>query len=137
MDGGGKKMTLCWGQAETCNMEPQISQGPWPLRATALSCYWKLWLEALEKWFNGDKGQAWNVFTAKAMASIPEDVRDDRDILSMMNCMALTDIIPPDRCYPNALLTAFNSQLAFGDTKISFDEVTRRAITLKAIAAAQ
>jgi hypothetical protein len=49
MADGGKQMALCWGQAGTYDTEPQTSQGSWPLRAAALSCYWKLWLEALKK----------------------------------------------------------------------------------------
>jgi hypothetical protein len=64
------------------------------------------------------------------MASIPEDIHDNIYILSMMDLMELTDITPPNRCYPSALLTAFNSQLAFGDTKSSMEERSRRATTL-------
>jgi hypothetical protein len=60
------------------------------------------------------------------MAIIPKDVRDDRDILSMMDLMALTDILPPEICYPNALFTTFDSQFAFGDTKSSMEERSRR-----------
>jgi hypothetical protein len=100
----------------------------------ALSCYWKLWLEALEKGFQGDEGQAWNEFTAHAMASIPEDVRYNRDILSMMDVLALTESTPPERCYNNALLNVFNSQLDCGDTKSSMKERSRKATTLMTIA---
>jgi hypothetical protein len=39
---GGQKMTLCWRQTRTYDTEPHTSQSPCPLRATALSCYWKL-----------------------------------------------------------------------------------------------
>jgi hypothetical protein len=74
MADGCKKMELCWVQAGTYNTEPKTSQGQCPLRSEALSCHWKLWLEALGKGFKGDEGQAWNKFTAQAMASIPEDV---------------------------------------------------------------
>jgi hypothetical protein len=136
MDGGGKNMALCWGQAGTYDTELQTNQCPWPLRSTSLSCYWKLWLEALDKGFKGDEGQAWKKFTAQAMASIPEDVHNNINILSMADLMALTDIIPPHWCYHNALLIAFNSQLSFGDTQ-SVEERSRWAATLLVIAAAQ
>jgi hypothetical protein len=137
MADGSKKMVLCWGQAGTYSMEPQTSQGPWPLRAAALSFYWNLWLEALDKGLKYEEGQAWNKFTAQAMAIIPEAVRNDRDILSMIDLLVLRDITPPDQCYHNALLTAFNLQLTCGDTKSSMGERSRRATTLKAIAVAQ
>jgi hypothetical protein len=132
-----KKMALCWGQAGSYDTEPKTSQGPWPLRAAALSCYWKLWMDALGKGFKGDEGHAWNEFTAQSMVRIAEDFHDDKDILSMMDFMAITDTHPPGQWYPNALLTAFNSQLTFGDTKISMEERSRRATTLKVTATAQ
>jgi hypothetical protein len=66
----------------------------------------------VDKGFKGDEGQAWNEFTTLAMASIPEDKRDDRDILSMMEPMALVNVLPPERFYPHALCTAFHSQFA-------------------------
>jgi hypothetical protein len=137
MSDGGKKMALCWGQAGKNNTEPPTSQCRWPLRAAALSCYWKLWLEALDEGFTGDEGRAWNEFTAQAMASIPEDFQDNIHIFSMTDLMPPRDINPPDRCYPAALLTAFNSQLDFVDKKISIAERSRRATPLKAIALAQ
>jgi hypothetical protein len=59
------------------------------------------------------------------------------DILSMTDLMALTDILPPESCYPNALLTAFDSQFDFGDTKVSMEERSMRATVLKAIAPEQ
>jgi hypothetical protein len=95
MDDCGRKMALFWVQTGTYDMGPHTSQGPWPLRAAALSCYWKLWLEALDKGFNGNEGQAWNKFTTQSMDSITEDVREDRDILSMADLMALTTPPPP------------------------------------------
>jgi hypothetical protein len=52
-----------------------------------------------------------------AMASIPEDVRDDRYNLSMTDLMALMDIHTPETCYPRALYTMFLSQFAFDDKK--------------------
>jgi hypothetical protein len=100
----------------------------------AFSCFWELWLEALERGFHGDQDQARNEFTIHSMASIPEDVRDDRYILSMTDLLALTDITPPERCYPNTLLNHFYSQLAFGNTKSSMEERSRRTTTLLAIA---
>jgi hypothetical protein len=54
MANSGKKLALCWVQPRTYNTEPQKSQGPWTLRTTALSCFLKLWLEALERGFQGD-----------------------------------------------------------------------------------
>jgi hypothetical protein len=41
---GGKRMDLCWGQMgiKTESHQPPKAQGPCPLRAAALSCYWKL-----------------------------------------------------------------------------------------------
>jgi hypothetical protein len=95
MANGGKKLALCWGQSGTNNTEHQTSQRPCPLWKTDLSCFWKLWLEALERGFQGDQDQAWNEFTAQAMDSIPEDVRDNRDILSITDLLALTDSTPP------------------------------------------
>jgi hypothetical protein len=71
------------------------------------------------------------------MSSKPKDIRDDRDILSMIDMMTLTNILPPERCYPNALCTAFHSQFTFGDTKISMEERSMRATAMKAIAVAQ
>jgi hypothetical protein len=97
---GGKRLALCWGQTCTYDTEPQASQGPCPLRTAALSCYWKLWLEALERGFEGDQGQAWDNFTTQAMSSIPEDIRDDRYILSMTDLLALTDSTPPGTMLP-------------------------------------
>jgi hypothetical protein len=76
-------------------MEHPVSQGPWPLKAAALSCYWKLWMEALDKGFEGDEAQAWNRFTNLIMKIIHEDVRDDRDVLSVSDLLALTEILPP------------------------------------------
>jgi hypothetical protein len=71
------------------------------------------------------------------MASIPEDVHDDRDILSMTDLLALKDSIPPEQFYPNALLNQFDSKLAFGDTKSKMEERAQRATTLLAISAAK
>jgi hypothetical protein len=71
------------------------------------------------------------------MEIIPEDVRDDRDVLSMTDLLALVDILPPETCHPNALCTAFHSYFSFGDTNISTKERTRWATTMKAIAEAQ
>jgi hypothetical protein len=42
MTDGGKRFTLCWGKTGTYDTEPRASQGHWPLRPAALSCYWKL-----------------------------------------------------------------------------------------------
>jgi hypothetical protein len=70
------------------------------------------------------------------MAITPVDVHNDKDILSMMDLLALAEITPPERCYPNALLNKFDSQLDFGDTKSSMEERSRRETTLMAIAAA-
>jgi hypothetical protein len=137
MTDGGKWLALCWGQTGTYNMEPRVSQGPWPLRTAALSCYWKLWLEDLERGLEVNQGQEWEDVTTQAMASIPKDVRDDRDILSMTDLLALTDSPPPEQCYPNALLNQFDSKLAFGDTKSSMDERAGRATTMLAIAPAR
>jgi hypothetical protein len=61
MANGGKKLALYWGQAKTYDMEPHTSQGPWTLRTTALSCFWKLWLEGLVRGFEEDKAQTWNI----------------------------------------------------------------------------
>jgi hypothetical protein len=116
----GKRLALCWGQTGTYDTEPQASQCPWPLRTTDLSCYWEIWLEALERGFKGDQGQSWDAFTTQAMASTPEDVHDDRGILFMMDLLALTDSTPLEQCYPNALLNKFNSKLAFGDKKAAW-----------------
>jgi hypothetical protein len=135
MADGRKRLALCGGQSSTNDTEPQASQGPWPLWTAALSCYWKLLLEALERGFEVDQGQSWDNFTAQAMASIPEDVHDDRDILSTMDLLALVESTPPERCYPNALLNQFDSELAFGDKKMSIEERARREATLLAIAA--
>jgi hypothetical protein len=137
MADGRKRLALWWGQSGTCDTEPQAIQGPCPLRTAALSCFWKLWLEALERGFEVYQGQAWDNFTAQAMASIPEDVHDDRDIVSMTDLLALTDITPSERCYPNALLNQFNSKLAFGDTKSTMEERAQRATTLLSIATAK
>jgi hypothetical protein len=71
MADGEKRLALCWGQSGTYDTEHQTSQGPWPLLTVYLSCFWKLWLEALERGFEGNKGQAWNDFTAQAMTSTP------------------------------------------------------------------
>jgi hypothetical protein len=57
-------------------------------------------LEALERVFKDEQGHAWDDFTTQAMASIPEDVRDDRDILSMTGLLALTDSTPPRTMLP-------------------------------------
>jgi hypothetical protein len=116
MADGRKRLALWWGQSGTCDTEPQAIQGPCPLRTAALSCFWKLWLEALEIGFEGDQGQARDNFTAQAMDSIFEEVHNDRDILSMTDLLALVDSTPPERCYPNALLNQFDSKFAFGDT---------------------
>jgi hypothetical protein len=67
------------------------------------------------------------------MASIPEDVRDNRDILSMMDLLALTDSTPRNNATQNTLMTQFDSKLTFGDTKRSIEERSRRATTLLAI----
>jgi hypothetical protein len=69
--------------------------GSLPVQAAALSYYWKLWLGALHKGFKGDECQALNEFNNQAMANIHEDVHNDRQILSMMDLMALTD--PPSQ----------------------------------------
>jgi hypothetical protein len=135
MADGGKRLTLCWGQSDTYDTEPHTSQGPWSLRTAALSCFWKFWLEALGRGFEGDQVQAWNNFTAHVMASIPEDIRDDRDILSMMDLQALTDSTPPEQCHPNALLNQFDSKITCRDTKISMEERAWRATTLLVITA--
>jgi hypothetical protein len=42
MDDGEKKVAIFWGQAGAYNTEPHASQGPCPLRAATLSCYWNL-----------------------------------------------------------------------------------------------
>jgi hypothetical protein len=76
-------------------------------------------------------------FTALAMAIIPEDVSDDIYILSKIELLDLTDIVPPDRCHPNALYTVFHSQLAFVDTHSIMEDRSMRANTLTAIALAQ
>jgi hypothetical protein len=89
------------------------------------------------KGFKGDEAQAWNEFTTLAMNSIPDDVRNDRNFLSVMDMLALTDILPPEICYPSTLCTTFHSRFAFGDTKISMEEQTRRAVEMKVNAEAQ
>jgi hypothetical protein len=134
---GGKQMALCWGQHGTYGMEPPNSQGPCPLRAAALSCYWKLWLEAMYKGFKGDAGQAWDKFTTLAMNIIPEDIRDNKDLLSMADLLALMYALPPERCYPNTLCSAFHLHFDFRDTKSNVEERTQRPTSTKAIAEAQ
>jgi hypothetical protein len=47
----------------------------------------------MERGFEGDQGQACEKLTTQAMDSIPKDVRDDRDILSVMDLLALTDSV--------------------------------------------
>jgi hypothetical protein len=92
-------------------------------------------MEALERGFEGDQGQAWDVFKTQTMASIPEDVRDKRDILSMTDLLALTHSTPLERCYHNALLNQFDLKLALGDTQSSMEERAQRVTTLLEIAA--
>jgi hypothetical protein len=122
----------------TENHQPAKAHGPCPpLRAAALSCYWKLWLEAMDKGFKGDKGQVWDKFTALTMSSIPEDIRNDRDLLSMTDLLDIMDILPPEKCYLNALSTTFHSHFAFGDTKSSTEEISRRVTAMKVIAETQ
>jgi hypothetical protein len=127
---GWKKMAICWGQTGTYDTEPPVSQWHLSLKAAALSCYWKLWLEALDKGFEGNEAQAWNDVTTLVMKSIPEDVRDDRDILSMMDMLALTYILPPEACYPSALCSAFHSHSVFEERKSSMEERTWWALTI-------
>jgi hypothetical protein len=113
-------MALCWGQNGTYNMELPVSQGPWPLKAPSLSCFCKLCLEALVSGFEGDESKAWNAYTILVMESILEDVHAGRDVLSMMDLLALADP-PPETYNPNTLCTAFHSYFAFGDTHSSMD----------------
>jgi hypothetical protein len=54
----GKQATLCWGQSQTLDREPPISQGPWPIAAVTLSCFLKLQLEALVRGSNNDQASA-------------------------------------------------------------------------------
>jgi hypothetical protein len=58
------------------------------------------------------------------MKITPEDVRNDRDVFSMPDLLALTDILPAETCYPSALCTAVHSYFAFGDMKSSTEERT-------------
>jgi hypothetical protein len=87
--------------------------------------------------FEGDKAQGWNKFTTLAMNTIHEDERDDIDVLSMVDLLALTDILSAEMCYPSALCTAFHSYFACGNTTRSMEKRTQRAMAMKAITEAQ
>jgi hypothetical protein len=98
MADGGKKMALCWGQAGT-GRDIQHGTTDQPRSMAPTSGNPLLLLESLAggpgKSFKGDEDQVWNEFTAQAMASIPEDVCDDRYILSMTDLMDLIDLTSP------------------------------------------
>jgi hypothetical protein len=137
MSSGGKKIALCWGQSITYDRDPPASQGPWPLTPAALSCFWKLWLEALILGFDANQASAWDDYTTLSMEITPKDVHDDRCILPVADLLALTETHPLETCYPDALCSAFLSRFAFKYTYISSEEIIRRTETMKAIMIAQ
>jgi hypothetical protein len=137
MSACGKKIYPCWGKSQTYDRELYTSQGPCPLAAASFSCFWKLWLEALVRGVDADHVSVWDNNTTIATTNIPEDIHDNLDIMSMTDLLALMDIHPEDTFYPRALCTAFLTQFAFEDTKISMEEMIQRLVALKAIKIAQ
>jgi hypothetical protein len=132
-----KTFTLCWGQLGHTARNPRQTKALGPFGGRLLP-------------FSGSSGRRpWKgvstaIKTRRGTSSPPKPwpasqrtSTTNRDIVSMAGLLALTDSTPPERCYPNALLNQFDSQSAFGDTKISLEERSRRATTLLAKVAAK